>query len=276
MAVPATEDRWLPEWVGAAYADNTGHHRRFDEWFLADLPLGPTSSVLDVGCGSGDFTRVVADRVAAGHVVGLDAAPSMVDEARGRAGANQSFVVAPAQELAAALAGSGEDRHAPFDVVFSRSTLHWVPADDHPGVLAQARELLAPDGWLRIECGGGDNVRGVVSVLDPISVSYDGPTTPWTFFGAGAYLPLLQATGFDVEPERGCYVRTTAQHRPFDRRSFRGWLTSQCLAAYTNAMPAEHHEAFTAEVLDRLDDFARPDGSFDQVFVRLDVRVRRA
>jgi hypothetical protein len=66
-------------------------------------------------------------------------------------------------------------------------------------------------------------------------------------------------------------VRTTAQHRPFDRAAFAGWLTSQCLAAYEAAMPAEQHASFRAAALADLDAFRLPDGSYDQVFVRLDV-----
>src|SRR3954465_4937518 len=111
---------WLPEWDGAAYAANTGHHRRYDEAFLATLPLAPTDRVLDLGCGAGDFTVTVAALVPEGHVVGLDAQPSMLAEAAARAGWNQSFVQGPVQ----ALDGLLPDDHG-FDVVFSRSVLHW-------------------------------------------------------------------------------------------------------------------------------------------------------
>ena len=65
-------------------------------------------------------------------------------------------------------------------MVLSRSALHWLPAVDHPTVLAQAHQLLRPGGWLRIECGGGDNVARMAAWLDPISARYGGPSTPWT------------------------------------------------------------------------------------------------
>src|SRR4051794_16440097 len=107
---------WVPPWDGASYAANTAHHRRYDEEILATLPLRPTDKVLDLGCGSGDFTIQVAARVPDGHVVGLDAQRSMLDEARRIAGPNQSFVEGPVQRL-----GSLVDGEAPFDVVVSRS-----------------------------------------------------------------------------------------------------------------------------------------------------------
>ena len=40
-----------------------------------------------------------------------------------------------------------------------------------------------------------------------------------------------------------------------------GWLESQCFQAYEATMPAEAHREFRAEVLDRLDEMARPDGA---------------
>src|SRR4051812_35544349 len=107
---------WLPEWDGALYAANTDHHRRYDARFLATLPLEPTNRVLDLGCGAGDLTATVAKLIPGGHVVGVDPQPSLLTEARRRAGANQSFVEAPAQKLAEAI--SDDDS---FDVIFSQS-----------------------------------------------------------------------------------------------------------------------------------------------------------
>ena len=151
--------------------------------FLETLPLTSTDRVLDLCCGSGDFTRTIADLVSEGHVVGLDAQPSMIGEARIRAGANQSFVTGPVQHLATLVPDD-----AALDVVMSRSALHWVPEVDHPGLLAQCFRVLRPGGVLRLEMGGGDNVRAMRALLDSISGRLGGPTTPWTFLGAGYYL----------------------------------------------------------------------------------------
>ena len=71
-------------------------------------PSRSTDRVLDVGCGSGDFTAKVAALVPDGHVVGLEPQPSMVDEAR-RAIAAQPVVRAGAGTGAGGGAG-GRDR----------------------------------------------------------------------------------------------------------------------------------------------------------------------
>jgi trans-aconitate methyltransferase len=264
------DDLWIPSWDGAAYAANTGHHREHDAWFLRALPVRPTDRVLDLGCGAGDFTRTLADRVPAGHVVGVDAQPSMIAEARGRAAAHQSFVVAPVQALGRVL-GAAHD--ATFDAVVSRAALHWVPAPDWPGVVAEAHRLLRPGGFLRIECGGAGNVPAVVAVLDRVAAAHGGPRGPWTFPDAGRALELTERAGFSLG--RDGYVHTVAQRRAFTRAGFAGWLDSQAIEAYRAAMDPPARAAFTAEVRASLDDFRRSDGTFDQTFVRLDLLVLR-
>jgi trans-aconitate methyltransferase len=261
------ESPWVPPWDGASYAANTGHHRRYDAEFLATLPLRPADRVLDLGCGSGDFTMQIAARVPDGHVVGIDAQPSMLDEARSCAGPNQSFVEGPVQRLAELV-----DGQPPFDVVCSRSVLHWVPWADHPGVLADSFAALRPGGALRIECGGGDNVRDVVAFLDRVAAPFGPATAPWTFAGAGAYLDLLLAAGFAVE---GGWVRTVAQRRAFSRDELRGWLHSQTLNAYEALLPEASHAAFRAAVDAQIDDLRRDDDTYDVTFVRLDLLAFR-
>jgi ubiquinone/menaquinone biosynthesis C-methylase UbiE len=254
-----------PGWDAGAYAANTGHHRHYDDWFLAGTPLAAGQDLLDLGCGSGDFTRTLAGLVGdGGTVTGLDAQAGMVEAAASCAAPNQAFVVAAAQELGRALAGRS------FDGVVSRAVLHWVPTPDWPGVLGSLRRVLRPGGWLRVECGGTGNVPAVRRVLDEESSARGGPRTPWWFHDAGWALERLEEAGFHAASG---HVRTVAQRRAFDRASLLGWLRSQCFQAYEVGLPAGAHDAFRRAVEDRLDDLRRPDGTHDQTFVRLDLLV---
>ncbi|MEY2452174.1 MAG: trans-aconitate 2-methyltransferase [Acidimicrobiaceae bacterium] len=260
------QDPWLPAWDGALYAANTAHHRRYDARFLSTLPLKPTDRVLDLGCGSGDLTATVAQLVPDGHVVGVEPQPSLIAEARTRAGANQSFVQSTAQQLSETMPDDGS-----FDVILSQSVLHWVPWADHASILRQCRRLLRSGGALRVECGGGDNVREIVAFLDAIAQEIAGPSAPsapWTFVHAGAYLDLLLDIGFDVTDG---YVHTVAQRRAFDRDSLLGWLMSQAVEAYAVDLVPEHRAPFRAAVAARVDELCRPDGTYDLTFVRLDL-----
>lgn len=263
-------DPWLPDWDGSRYAANTGHHRAHDAWFLERFPVARTDVVLDLGCGSGDFSRTVADLVPAGHLTGVDAQASMLDQARAVAGPNQDFVRAAVQQLDDVF---GPDRDAAFDVVFSRSVLHWVPAADHPAVLAAAFRLLRPGGFLRIECGGGGNVPAVVATFDRVSATFGGPSSPWSFLDAGTWLERLEAAGFELGDDG--YVRTEAQRRAFTRASLHGWVHSQAIEAYASGIEPARRAAFAAAIDEALDDLRRHDGSYDQTYVRLDLLVRK-
>jgi ubiquinone/menaquinone biosynthesis C-methylase UbiE len=261
---------WLPPWDGCCYAANTAHHRRYDAEFLAGIDLPSTARILDIGCGSGDFTAKLAALLPQGHVVGLDPQPSMIEQAGRVALANQSFVLGTAQQLGVGRA-SGE-LAGPFDAVVSRATLHWVPFADHPGVLAGAARILRPGGLLRLEAGGGDNISGVVAMLDEISERYGGPRCPWTFPPAGEYLDMLLEAGFAVSDG---WVRLVAQRRAFTRAELSGWLVSQCLHAYEHTMAPPARAEFRAEALAGVDRLRRADGSHDLTYVRLDVRAHR-
>ena len=263
---PDLAQRDLPEWDGASYAANTAHHRAHDDRFLAPLALRGDEDIVDVGCGSGDLTAKIAALVPDGHVLGLDAQPSMLDEARVVARPNQSFVLAAAQDLASAAAPESAD------VVLSRATLHWVPAEDQAVVLAGMAAVLRPGGRVRIECGGAGNVAGIQGLLDDVSSSVGGPTDPWCFADAGWYLERLEAAGFRVADND---VVTVAQRRPFDRAGLEAWIDSQAAMAYEVGMTAEQRSEFRAGVAARIDEMRRSDGSYDLTYVRLEAFAHR-
>jgi ubiquinone/menaquinone biosynthesis C-methylase UbiE len=103
---------------GALYAANTAHHRAHDAEVLEGVALAPGLAVLDLGCGSGDFTAGLVPKVSpGGHVVGVDVSPSQVEHARAHhRGAD--FVGGRAQDVGALFPPSS------FDVVVSVATLH--------------------------------------------------------------------------------------------------------------------------------------------------------
>jgi ubiquinone/menaquinone biosynthesis C-methylase UbiE len=132
-------------------------HRRYSEGtetltddILDALALAPGLSLLDVGCGSGEWHA----RLAAGRVVtvGLDLMPGMLQAAR-VAGAG----LEPRPELICADAQAIPFQAATFDRVLCSGVLYHVP--DCRTALAEMRRVLRPGGLAVISTNGADTME---------------------------------------------------------------------------------------------------------------------
>jgi len=102
-----------------------------------ELGLDGTGRLLDVGCGPGSLTLLLADRFA--DVVGIDADADMLDEARDRARlagvGNAQWITMRGEDLPAAL--------GTFRVASFAQSFHWMQRD----LVARAvRSMLIPGG----------------------------------------------------------------------------------------------------------------------------------
>jgi len=76
-------------------------HRPVGEQAIARMKVGSDARVLDVGCGSGWATRLLADYAIKGRVTGIDISDEMIQVAREASGSynNVDFEVASAEQL---------------------------------------------------------------------------------------------------------------------------------------------------------------------------------
>ena len=111
--------------------------------FFAPLALRPGLDVLDVGCGTGDFLRLLAPIVSPGTAVGVDLSETMIAEARQRSAenfGNLSFRVGSVLELPFPAES--------FDRVIATQLLLHVP--DPQKALLEIKRVLAPSGVVSI------------------------------------------------------------------------------------------------------------------------------
>jgi ubiquinone/menaquinone biosynthesis C-methylase UbiE len=128
--------------------------------FLAAIAFPEPARVLEVGCGSGVLTRVLARWPGVDTVVGVDPAPALLHRARELAAAvpNVTFQPADGRDL------PFDDRS--FDVVVFDSTLSHVPGPER--ALAEAFRVLRPGGWLAAFDGDYATTTVALGAHDPL------------------------------------------------------------------------------------------------------------
>jgi trans-aconitate 2-methyltransferase len=109
------------------------------------LRPAPALRVVDLGCGLGNMTHALAERLAGARVHGIDSSAKMLERAKRTD--RVTFEVSTIEDFAK---GTGED----FDVVFSNAALHWV--NDHRALLPRLWSRLRPGGQLAVQIPSDD------------------------------------------------------------------------------------------------------------------------
>ncbi|MBM3278188.1 MAG: class I SAM-dependent methyltransferase [Candidatus Handelsmanbacteria bacterium] len=128
--------------------------QQWAEELLPKLRLRGDESLLDLGCGDGKITALLAARLPRGQVLWVDLSPAMIELAQSR------FPPAAYPNLAIVQMDPAHLTLEPrFDRVFSNATLHWVA--NHLAVLQGVRACLRPGGRILFQMGGRGNAAAV-------------------------------------------------------------------------------------------------------------------
>jgi trans-aconitate 2-methyltransferase len=136
-----TGDGWDPAQYGMFAAE-----RAQPFWDLVELiqvPIGGFGRSVDLGCGSGELTAAVTEKLSIEEMVGIDSSDAMLTAAREAVGCGDDRL-----RFARGDVGKWTGR-ADHDLVIANASMHWVP--DHPEVLARWWAALAPGGQLAVQ-----------------------------------------------------------------------------------------------------------------------------
>jgi trans-aconitate 2-methyltransferase len=105
---------------------------------MARVGLAAPANVVDLGCGAGNVTRILAERWPVARITGLDNSDAMLARARSAASGNIAWQSA---DLAAWAADAPP---ASVDLVYSNAALHWL--DDHATLFPRLLGIVARGG----------------------------------------------------------------------------------------------------------------------------------
>ncbi len=117
------------------------------------VPFSPSSRVLSIGCGTGEYELLLAPHVDC--LRGVDLSSVAIEEATRRAATqgvrNVDFQAGPVLETTF--------NPRSFDVIYALGVLHHLPETDRQRLLLNVRSWLAPGGWFYAR---DPNARGLL------------------------------------------------------------------------------------------------------------------
>eukprot|EP00210_Caulerpa_lentillifera_P006379 g6093.t2 len=174
-------------WRAQSYSDESAYVYKEATPILKLLNAKPGERILDLGCGTGELAKALAD--AGCKVTGVDASPSMAKLARAK---NVDVRLINAHEM------SFKNE---FDGVFSNYALHWMKTDPQR-VLQNVKRSLHDGGRFVGEFSSATCSRTILpavkTVLERRGLSFE-KRNPWFYPTLEQYKRMLDFEGFQVD-----------------------------------------------------------------------------
>jgi trans-aconitate 2-methyltransferase len=223
----------LADWNAGQYLKFEDERTRPSIDLLRRVPLEEATNCVDIGCGPGNSTELIARRYPAARVLGLDNSPDMLAKARARL---------PDRDFEETDIANWQTQER-FDLIFANAVLQWLP--DHPGLLARLVSFLKDGGCLAVQMPN--------NLYEPshrlmVQVAREGPWAEKLSFAAQAretigsfedYYAWLRQAGCSVDIWQTIYVH------PLDgAEAIVEWFKSTGLKPYLDRLSTEERSEY--------------------------------
>ncbi|MDP4149255.1 MAG: methyltransferase domain-containing protein [Bacteroidota bacterium] len=233
--MPATTDT---KWNAHLYDDKHAFVFKYGEDLVKLLAPSIGEEILDLGCGTGHLTQLIAE--AGADVTGVDSSNEMIEKARA-AYPGLHFRVASATDL---------PYNQAFDAVFSNAVLHWVL--DKELAIDGVYRSLRPGGRFVLEMGGKGNNDQVLLAIRKVLTRHgyytNAATQRWYFPSLGEYTSLLEKRGFLIGYASHYDRETRLQD---SEQGITDWIRMFCSDFFSN-IPEDILNGLLEEVQDML------------------------
>jgi trans-aconitate 2-methyltransferase len=262
----------MTEWDASSYSRLSGLQKAMADEVLALLVLKGNEEVLDVGCGDGKITALIAAHIPRGEVIGVDPSHDMIAFASTHFNPdiypNLRFEVADARAL------PFKER---FDLVVSFNALHWVP--DQDPALRSIRDAMKSDGRAQLRLVTTGERKSIEAVVEDARKSprwdewFRDFEDPYLRLTADEYATAAEKNGLHVS-----HLNTELKTWNFGSRTTFFDFCSVGLVAWTKRLPENDRADFINDVLDRYRQIPDDQGGADKTFkfYQTDISLTRA
>jgi trans-aconitate 2-methyltransferase len=198
------------------------------EDLMALIRVRPNLRVIDLGCGSGELTQQLAERLPESDVVGLDSSLEMLAKApaglRVVEGTIESFL----------------DGGEAYDLIFSHAALHWV--EDHPTLIPKLLGHLKPGGQLAVQMPSNHQHQAHRIIAEVAGWRRQSP-----LLSIDQYAELLWSHG---GRELTVFEKVYC-HELADADALFEWMRGTALLPYVERLPESERNGFAAEIRTR-------------------------
>ncbi len=256
----------MSDWNPALYRQFEDERTRPARELLGRVMIEAPARIMDLGCGPGNSTEVLAVRYPGAELLGIDISAAMLAEARQRVpGARfESQNIATWAPVGA------------VDLVYANASLQWVPG--HEALIPKLFEAVAPGGALAFQMP--DNLDEPSHVLMRETAA-DGPWAEIIGDAAAVRTKILSASGYyDLLAGQAQTVdvwRTEYYHVMDSAEAIVTWLRATGLRPFIDPLPEESRMAFLKAYTTKIAAAypAHADGKLLLAFPRMFVVARR-
>lgn len=200
----------------------------------------PRMNVVDLGCGTGELTARLLDRLPESRILGLDSSAEMLKLAQAYAGPRLRFDQQDLRDLAGR-----------FDLIFSHAAIQW--ADDHERLIPALFDRLNHGGQLAVQIPANHDHFTHVTIAalasdEPFRSALNGWTRTSPVLPVERYAELLFAAG----AERIHARLQVYGHVLESADAMLEWTRGTTMVPYLERLPAHLHEPFLDAYRERL------------------------
>ena len=151
------------------------------------VEVRPNLQVVDLGCGTGELTRHLADSLPKSDVLGLDASPQMLERTGEYVRPGLRFELGDQAKL-----------DGKWDLIFSNAALHW--SENHEELISHLFNCLKPGGQIAVQVPSNHNAPALLKIIEvakrePFISALGGWTRQSPVLPIEAYASLLFREG---------------------------------------------------------------------------------